>query len=124
MDEKRIPAQEDALENDLCDLDASKICDNCCKCLVKDDADYCVMSATFDPESMRIYYADEEDEEFDCEQSDLPPLEIDPALLLEWEEKLRLEELADRVPAGDGGERPPRHDPQQLYARRKKRERP
>lgn len=102
MVEKRKPADEGLVENDLCDLDPGKICDNCCKCLQKNDADYMDISASMDLESMRVYYADAD--ELDEPEGNLPPLEIDSELIAEWEEKLRQRELGERNVKESGGD--------------------
>lgn len=126
MADKRKPADEDLVENDLCDLDPGKICDNCCKCLEKNDADYMDISASLDLESMRVYYADADEPDDFAE--DLPPLDIDPKLLAEWEEKLRQMELGERNAKENGGggeEEAPfiKHDAARMRASRKRRER-
>ncbi len=89
------------LENDVCDLDPNKICDNCCKCLEQSDDlnenGYRVIMAEFQadgedmefvPEQQSAIAAlfDEKDEEelFD----EVEPLDIPPELLSEWEERL------------------------------------
>jgi len=98
---KNAPENAKVAGDDRCDLDPGKICDNCCKCLEKDGADYLDVNASFDAESMRVYYADEQDE---LPEDDLPPLDIDPALLAEWEDKLRQMELAERGNEESDGE--------------------
>ncbi len=91
MPDKKKPADEGLIDNDYCDLDPKKICDNCCKCIEKKDADYRGVKAEFDESTMRVYYAEEED----AMLADLPPMDIDPDLVEEWEKKLREAELAD-----------------------------
>lgn len=98
---KNARGNAEAAGDDRCDLDPRKICDNCCKCLEKDGADYLDVNASFDAESMRVYYADEQDE---LPEDDPPSLDIDPALLAEWEEKLRQMELAEQRNEESGGE--------------------
>ena len=80
-------------EGDMCDLDPNKICDNCMKCVNKNGADYTEILADFDPESIRVFTPcdDEDDISEPIEQ-----LDIDPELMAEWEEKLRLAEEAER----------------------------
>jgi hypothetical protein len=111
------PPDEGMVENDLCDLDPAKVCDNCCKCIEKSDADYVDVNASFDLASMRVYYGGDEDE---ADESALPPMDIDPAMLAEWEERLRQAELADKE-AGETGEETPKHDPARMRGSRKKR---
>ncbi|MCE5234898.1 MAG: hypothetical protein ABFC62_05385 [Clostridiaceae bacterium] len=91
-------------ENDICDLDPSKICDNCCKCLeqpeeLTDVNGYRVIAADFCPEEeaeslsepeqvpvIAALFRDEEEEEEEIDE--LGPLDIPPALMAEWEAKL------------------------------------
>ncbi len=95
---------EDRLENDICDLDPNKICDNCCKCLeepgeLTDENGYRVIVAEFSTEDAEenalereqesaiaaLFQGDGGDEdEFD----ELDPLNIPPELMAEWEAKL------------------------------------
>lgn len=124
MAKKNKIADEGLVENDICDLDPNKICDNCCKCLEKSGADYMNASASFDADSMRVYFGDEEDEgEEDWLNDDLPPMDIDPALLAEWEEKLRKLELEENGGNGEA-ELYLKNAPPQLYGHRKRREKP
>ncbi len=124
MAKKSKSADEGLVENDICDLDPNKICDNCCKCLEKGDTDYMNVSASFDADSMRVYFGDDEDEgEEDWLNGDLPPMDIDPALLAEWEEKLRKLELEENGGNGEA-ELYLKNAPQQLHGRRKRREKP
>ena len=92
-------------EGDMCDLDPNKICDNCMKCVKKNGADYAEILADFDPESIRIFTPGEDE---DAVNEPIPGLDIDPELMAEWEEKLRLAEEADRQkraePAEEAGE--------------------
>ncbi len=91
-------------ENDFCDLDPNKRCDNCCKCLEQpsDDSDetgYRVIMAEFqadgedtefmpeqEQQSAIAALFDEKDEEEDADE--VEPLNIPPELLAEWEAKL------------------------------------
>ena len=71
-------------ENDYCDLEPGKICDNCCRCIDEPGKEYNTVLA--DLELL------EEDYVLDDVNVLNEPLErpdIDPALLAEWEEKLR-----------------------------------
>ncbi|MEL7608466.1 MAG: hypothetical protein AAGU74_03095 [Bacillota bacterium] len=100
---------------DVCDLDPNKICDNCCKCIEsqQDDKNYAVLPVqlhrTEDAESMMpedvdaweeenaLPYDDDDSQAYersdddDSEEDDCiaEPLNIDPLLIEEWEEKLR-----------------------------------
>lgn len=76
--DKRVP------ENDYCDLEPGKICDNCCRCIDEPGKEYNTVLADFE--------LLEEDYVLDDVNVLNEPLErpdIDPALLAEWEEKLR-----------------------------------
>ena len=76
--DKRVP------ENDYCDLEPGKICDNCCRCMDEPGKEYNTVLAGFE--------LLEEDYVLDDVNVLNEPLErpdIDPALLAEWEEKLR-----------------------------------
>ncbi|HWR17978.1 MAG TPA: hypothetical protein VN608_00010 [Clostridia bacterium] len=95
---------EDHLENDICDLDSNKICDNCCKCLEQpdepiDDSGYRVIAAKFRAEDTEEYGVEHEqesaiaalfqEEENDTEEyNEIDPFDIPPALMAEWEAKL------------------------------------
>ncbi len=95
---------EDHLENDICDLDSNKICDNCCKCLEQpdkpiDDNGYRVIAAKFRAEDTEEYAVEREqesaiaslfqDDESDREEyNEIDPLDIPPDLMAEWEAKL------------------------------------
>ena len=98
---------------DVCDLDPNKICDNCCKCIEEsqqEDEDYAVVpvhlqrpdeaeSPAADGWGEETALLDEDDNDpLESESSDddpkeddyvAEPLDIDPKLMLEWEEKLR-----------------------------------
>ena len=75
------------------------------KCVKKNGADYAEILADFDPESIRIFTPGEDE---DAVNEPIPGLDIDPELMAEWEEKLRLAEEADRQkraePAEEAGE--------------------
>ncbi|HMM31418.1 MAG TPA: hypothetical protein PKB13_06520 [Clostridia bacterium] len=91
-------------ENDFCDLDPTKRCDNCCKCLEQpaDDSDengYRVIMAELHADGEDVEFIpeleqqsaiaalfDEKDEEEDADE--VEPLNIPPELLAEWEAKL------------------------------------
>ena len=104
-----------------CDLDPCKICDNCGKCIEEADpsSGYRTIYYSINDEDDDIGFDDELDQYDDeeCEELEHPaPLEIDPELQQEWEERLdelflqeenerQEEELTDGV----GEEVPPRH---------------
>lgn len=71
-------------EDDFCDLEPGKICDNCCRCIDDPEAEYKAVLADFD------ILADEYVlDEVGVLNEPLERPDIDPALLAEWEEKLR-----------------------------------
>jgi len=77
-------------ENDFCDLDPTKLCDNCCKCLER-EAEYNSVLADFliEGESPERNVFSEPIFEDDFGAMNVAPLSIDPALLAEWEAKLK-----------------------------------
>lgn len=110
-------------ELDYCDLEPGKICDNCCRCLDIDKS-YNEIEADFSRtdhieeigegpdllfddglDDLDEAYGDEiyEDEAYesgegeDCDSSRVAPLEIDPALQAEWEERLRAYEAEQKA---------------------------
>ena len=119
-----------AIDDDYCTLEPTKICDNCCKCLEPGEA-YRVIHADMHIEDMQPLEAEEDDlpeeylettdipldedvEEYEDDEfefgKNIPPIEIDPALMAEWEKK-----LADLD--ADQNDRQPK-----LYGVRRKRE--
>ncbi len=80
-------------EGDMCDLDPNKICDNCMKCVNKNGADYTEILADFDPESIRVFTPGDDEDDI---SEPIEQMDIDPELMAEWEEKLRLAEEAER----------------------------
>ena len=83
---KRVP------ENDYCDLEPGKLCDNCCRCIDEPGREFNTILAEFELLS--------EDYVLDDINVLNEPLErpnIDPALLAEWEEKLRALEEEERA---------------------------
>ncbi len=104
---------------DICDLDPNKICDNCCKCIDSphEDENYAVLPVDLQTEPAAqegwedeydIPDGQDEDTSFECDSDDDPqgstyiaePLDIDPELLLEWEQKLN-ESFAGTKGAGN-----------------------
>ena len=83
---RRVP------ENDYCDLEPGKLCDNCCRCIDEPGREFNTVFAEFELLS--------EDYVLDDVNVLNEPLErpkIDPALLAEWEEKLRALEEEERA---------------------------
>ena len=99
--------------NDFCDLDPTKLCDNCCKCIERDagegESGFRVLEAAFETEerldepsllhngqlsSVAALFDDAED--CDAFEDELEPLDIPPELMAEWEAKLRESFLNDR----------------------------
>lgn len=89
-------------EMDYCDLEPGKICDNCCKCLDTDkpyneiEADLSRTDRIDEDAGLTyndFYYEDEDyaegGAEEECDSSRVAPIEIDPALMAEWELRLR-----------------------------------
>ena len=71
-------------EDDFCDLEPGKICDNCCRCIDNPEAEYNGVLADFD------ILADEYVlDDVSVLNDPLERPDIDPKLLSEWEEKLR-----------------------------------
>ncbi len=97
-------------ELDYCDLEPGKICDNCCKCLDMDKP-YNEIEAELlrtdrideaaDLACDDFYYEDEDyaegGEGEECDSSRVAPIEIDPALMAEWELRLRAYEAEKRA---------------------------
>lgn len=72
------------VEDDFCDLEPGKICDNCCRCIDNPEAEYKAVLADFD------ILADEYVlDEVGVLNEPLENPDIDPALLAEWEDRLR-----------------------------------
>ncbi|MDD6838406.1 MAG: hypothetical protein PUD57_01930 [Clostridiales bacterium] len=95
--------KERGTELDYCDLDPTKICDNCCKCIDsgKDYEDFQIeltdSISTLD-EIMELPFDDDlfdDDDEYSFDPHNVEPLDIDPKLMAEWEQKLRAAEIED-----------------------------
>lgn len=95
--------KERGTELDHCDLDPTKICDNCCKCIDsgKDYEDFQIeltdSISTLD-EIMELPFDDDlfdDDDEYSFDPHNVAPLDIDPKLMAEWEQKLRAAEIED-----------------------------
>lgn len=94
-------------ESDYCDLTPGKICDNCCRCLEL-ERDYNEVEASLmwtdrieDGGRLDVGPYDGDgvesllDEEVDS--SRIAPIEIDPALMAEWEGRLRAYEAEQKM---------------------------
>ncbi len=89
-------------EMDYCDLDPTKLCDNCCRC-IESGEDYEEFQleqltdaiSTLDELAELPFDFDDEDDEYVFDSSSVAPLEIDPQLMAEWEKKLRIYEIEE-----------------------------
>lgn len=97
-------------ELDYCDLEPGKICDNCCRCLDIDKPYHEIEAELLRTDRIDeaadltcgdFYYEDEEyaegGEGEECDSSRVAPIEIDPALMAEWELRLRAYEAEKRA---------------------------
>ena len=82
--------------NDYCDLDPTKICDNCCKCIesTEEYSEYGIeLTDKIEQLEEAVLPFDWEEVDWDGESeiddSHVDPLNIDSRLMAEWEEKLR-----------------------------------
>ena len=75
--------KERGTELDYCDLDPTKICDNCISTLDE------IMELPFDDDLF------DDDDEYSFDPHNVAPLDIDPKLMAEWEQKLRAAEIED-----------------------------
>ena len=90
-------------EMDYCDLDPTKICDNCCRCIEKnDDYEEFQIELTDSVSTLEELaelpfdlYEEDEGDEYTFDPTNVAPLEIDPALMAEWERKLRIYEIEE-----------------------------
>lgn len=99
---------ETDLESDFCDLTPGKICDNCCRCLDL-ERDYNEVEASLlwtdriedgDRLDMGPYAHEGGEEDLPDEEVDssrVAPIEIDPALMAEWEGRLRAYEAEQKM---------------------------
>ncbi|NCB31902.1 MAG: hypothetical protein EOM66_10910 [Clostridia bacterium] len=91
-------------ESDYCDLDPTKVCDNCCRCLDM-DKQYNEVEAELsrtdriDDGALLEFPLDfyEEEEGGQCDASQVAPIEIDPALKEEWETRLKAYEAEQKA---------------------------
>jgi len=90
------------LEDDFCDLEPGKICDNCCRCIDNPEVEYNGILADFDVLSDE-YVLDE----INVLNEPMERPDIDPKLLAEWEEKLCAyeAEIAARMQKEDTADR-------------------
>lgn len=92
---------DDDKELIYCDLDPTKVCDNCCRCIDsgKDYEDFEIelTDAVYTPDEMAdLLFAEDGDEDgYRFDSSNVAPIDIDPALKEEWERRLRVAEIAD-----------------------------
>lgn len=99
--------RENDWDSDFCDLEPGKICDNCCRCLDM-NRDYNEIEASllrtdeivsigdWDAEADAYYFEAWEDAE-EPEHEEIQPIQIDPALMAEWEARLRAYEAEQRL---------------------------
>ena len=87
-------------EMDYCDLDPTKLCDNCCRCIESGEEyeefqiELTDTISTLDEMAELPFDFDDEDE-YSFDSSAVAPLEIDPQLMAEWEKKLRIYEIEE-----------------------------
>ncbi len=79
-------------ENDYCDLEPGKICDNCCRCIDEPGKEYNTVIA-----GLELLDEDYVLDDINVLNEPLERPNIDPTLLAEWEEKLRRLEEEERA---------------------------
>ncbi len=97
--------------DDYCDLDPTKICDSCCKCIESGEeySEYNIelTDKIEDLEEVVLPFNWEEtdsDCDDDVDSANVAPLDIDPKLMAEWEAKLRdYEEYEEEQEEGEEG---------------------
>ena len=81
-------------EMDYCDLDPTKLCDNCCRCIESGNEyeefqiELTDTVSTLDELAELPFdfdFGDEEGDEYSFDPTNVAPLEIDPVLMAEWE---------------------------------------
>lgn len=91
-------------EMDYCDLDPTKLCDNCCRCIESGNEyeefqiELTDTVSTLDELAELPFdfdFGDEEEDEYSFDPTNVAPLEIDPVLMAEWEKKLRIYEIEE-----------------------------
>lgn len=95
-------------DSGFCDLEPGKICDNCCRCLDM-DRDYNEIEASllrtddivsigdWGGEEADSYYFESWEESEEPDNEEIQPIQIDPALMAEWESRLRAYEAEQRL---------------------------
>ena len=91
-------------ECDRCDLNPDKLCDNCCKCIDEWEGNFAQIPVQdVVTEQAEAYLSEFFEEEAEGEESVIPTFDLpDPALLAEWEEKLKAFESKQQLPAIHG----------------------
>lgn len=89
-------------EMDYCDLDPTKLCDNCCRCIESNDEyeEFQIeltdtISTLDEMAELPFDFSDDEADEYSFDPSNVAPLDIDPQLMAEWERKLRIYEIEE-----------------------------
>lgn len=86
---------------DYCDLDPTKICDNCCRCIESGEEyeefqiELTDTISTLDELAELPFDFDDDEGEYSFDPSNVAPLDIDPQLMAEWEKKLRIYEIEE-----------------------------
>ncbi len=86
------------IANDFCDLEPGKICDNCCRCIENPGKTFNTVTAEFE-----LLAEDFVPDDVNVLNEPLERPDIDPALLAEWEEKLRMLEAEERMAEKNAG---------------------
>ncbi len=87
---------------DYCDLDPTKLCDNCCRC-IESGEEYeefqieltDTISTLDELAELPFDFEEDEGDEYSFDPSNVAPLDIDPQLMAEWEKKLRIYEIEE-----------------------------
>lgn len=89
-------------EMDYCDLDPTKLCDNCCRCIEsgKEYEEFNIeltdtISTLDELAELPFDFDDGEGDEYTFDAGNVAPLDIDPKLMAEWEKKLRIYEIEE-----------------------------
>lgn len=70
--------------NDVCDINPNKLCDSCGACIASGE-DYKIVYAEFNLPSDEFIMMDDD---FDDDDDEIPPIDVDPTLLAQWDAKL------------------------------------
>ncbi len=89
-------------EMDYCDLNPTKLCDNCCRC-IESGEEYeefnieltDTISTLDELAELPFDFDDGEGDEYTFDAENVAPLDIDPKLMAEWEKKLRIYEIEE-----------------------------